>query len=209
MKLIAGLGNPGPRYARSRHNLGFLVVEELARRWGASAAHYERKFEGLVGESERRGERVWLLQPQTFMNLSGRSVAAMWRYYRLELADLLVVVDDLDLAVGQIRLRAGGSAGGHKGMTDIIRQLGSDQFGRLRIGIGTVDRTATVEHVLSGFAPDEREAVEVAVARAGDAVECWLARGIDAAMNEYNRKPDGQTQSGESTTQGPAKGDES
>ena len=162
MKLIAGLGNPGARYARSRHNLGFLVVEELARRWQVSEARYERKFEGLVGESRRGGERVWLLQPQTFMNLSGRSVAAMWRYYKLELADLLVVVDDLDLAVGQIRLRAGGSAGGHNGMTDIIRHLGNDQFSRLRIGIGKVDRTVTVEHVLSGFDSEQREAVEVA-----------------------------------------------
>ena len=209
MKLIAGLGNPGRRYAGSRHNVGFLVVAELARRWQVGEAHYERKFEGLLGQAQRAGERVLLLQPQTYMNLSGRSVSIAWRYYKLDPADLLVVVDDLDLPVGQIRLRPGGSSGGHKGMTDVIRHVGTDEFSRLRIGIGKVDPAATVEYVLSRFEPREREVIDAAIMTAADASECWLARGIEAAMNEFNRRRDGQSPTRGSPDDGPAKGDES
>lgn len=209
MKLIAGLGNPGRRYAGSRHNVGFLVVAELARRWQVGEARYERKFEGLLGQAQRAGERVLLLQPQTYMNLSGWSVSVAWRYYKLAPADLLVVVDDLDLPVGQIRLRAGGSSGGHKGMTDVIRHVGTDEFSRLRIGIGKVDPAATVEYVLSRFEPREREVIDTAIGTAADASECWLARGIEAAMNEYNRRRDGQSPTRDSPDDGPAKGDES
>lgn len=188
MKLIAGLGNPGPRYAQSRHNVGFQVVEELARRWHVSAARYEAKFEGLLAEAQRAGDRVWLLQPQTFMNLSGRSVAAVWRFYKLALEDLLVVYDDLDLPPGALRLRSGGSSGGHKGMTDIIRHLGSEQIARLRVGIGKVASAGTVSHVLGRFSSEERDVMNEAVARGADAAEMWLQQGIDAAMNEFNRR---------------------
>jgi PTH1 family peptidyl-tRNA hydrolase len=188
VKLIAGLGNPGRRYAGSRHNVGYLVVDELARRWRIDAARHERRCEGLLAEGSAAGQRVLLLKPTTFMNLSGRSVAAVWRFYKLALADVLIVHDDLDLPVGQIRLRAVGSAGGHKGLLDILRHLGSPEVPRLRIGIGKVHQAATVEYVLSRFEPQEREIIEQALGRAADAVDCWLRDGIDAAMNAFNRK---------------------
>ena len=188
MKLIAGLGNPGPRYADSRHNIGFWVVDELARRWRADASRYEARFEGLLGQARRGGTTVLLLKPTTFMNLSGRSVGALARFYKLDRADLLVVYDDLDLPVGQLRLRAGGSSGGHNGMEDVLRSLGGDDVARIRIGIGKVHRDATVGHVLGRFAPDEQPLIDTAVTTAADAAECWLARGIAAAMNEFNRK---------------------
>ncbi len=188
MKLIAGLGNPGPRYADSRHNVGFLVVDELARRWRIEVTRYDRHFEGLVGEGPIAGQRCLLLKPATFMNLSGRSVAAVWRFYKLELADLLVVHDDLDLPVGKLRLRSEGSSGGHKGLGDVILQIGSEGFARLRVGIGKVHRAATVEYVLGAFGPQERELMETAVATAADAVESWLRNGIESAMNQFNRR---------------------
>lgn len=187
MKLIAGLGNPGPRYADSRHNVGFLVVDELARRWKIDASNYDRHFEGLTGETQRSGDRVLLLKPATFMNLSGRSVGAMQRYFKLPLADVMVVIDDLDLPIGKLRIRANGSAGGQKGLEDVIRNLGSSEIPRIRIGIGKVHKAATVSHVLGSFSPDERPIAEEAVSRAADAIECWIARGLTAAMNEFNK----------------------
>jgi PTH1 family peptidyl-tRNA hydrolase len=210
VKLIAGLGNPGKRYAESRHNVGFRVIEELARRWGVDEARYDRHFEALVGQAQRAGEPVLLMQPQTYMNESGRSVAAAWRFYKLALSELLLVLDDLDLPVGRLRLRPGGSSGGHKGLTDVIRCLGSEDFARLRIGIGKVHPSATVEYVLSRFEPDEQPAIAAAITKAADAVEVWLRQGIDAAMNEFNRKGDGPPRSATPPAkEQPAKGDES
>jgi peptidyl-tRNA hydrolase, PTH1 family len=191
VKLLAGLGNPGPRYAESRHNVGFLVVDELARRWAADMSRYDRDFEALVGRTRRGDEDVLLLKPATFMNLSGRSVAATWRFYKLGLADVLVVHDDLDLPLGQLRLRAEGSSGGHKGLADVLRHLGTEALARLRIGIGRAAPGSTVDYVLGRFAPDEREAMQAAIVTAADAAECWLARGIETAMNEFNRRRDG------------------
>ncbi len=188
MKLVAGLGNPGKRYAESRHNMGYLVVEELARRWAVEADRYDRHFEALVGQARRAGDDVLLLRPQTYMNASGRSVAGAWRYYKLSLPDLMVVFDDLDLPVGRLRLRASGSAGGHRGLDDVIRHVGSDEFPRLRIGIGRVDPSATVEYVLGRFEASERPSVDAAIHSGADAIECWLSRGLDAAMNEFNRR---------------------
>ena len=189
MKLVAGLGNPGPRYAESRHNIGYLVVDELARRWAADVSRYDRDFEGLIGEAQAEGQRVLLLKPMTFMNLSGRSVAAVRRFYKLATQDVLVIYDDLDLPVGQLRVRAGGSAGGHIGMTDVLQQLATDEVPRVRIGIGKVHPSATVEYVLSRFEPDERPLMEAALTTAADAATCWLRAGIDAAMNQFNRRP--------------------
>ncbi|MFH1748517.1 MAG: aminoacyl-tRNA hydrolase [Planctomycetota bacterium] len=209
MKLIAGLGNPGKCYADSRHNVGFAVVAELARRWQVPEARYDRHFEALLAEAQRAGQRVLLLQPQTYMNLSGRSVGAAFRYYKLAQPDLMVVLDDMDLPVGHIRLRSAGSAGGHNGMTDVIRHLGTDQLGRLRVGIGRVHRSAMVEYVLSRFEPSERTAVEQAVATAADALECWLSGGIDLAMTEFNRKPAGDPPATEPPAGKPVKGDQS
>lgn len=190
MKLIAGLGNPGPRYADSRHNIGFLVADELARRWRADLTRFDRDFEALLGEGQCAGERVLLLKPMTFMNLSGRSVAAAARFYKLAPDALLVIYDDLDLPVGKLRLRAGGSAGGHNGMGDVIQQSGTDQIARLRIGIGKVHRAATVGHVLGRFDPEEREEIAFALGQAADAAECWVREGVTAAMNRFNRKKD-------------------
>lgn len=192
MKLLAGLGNPGTRYAASRHNVGFAVADELARRWRSELDHYDRHFEGLTGRAQAGGAEVLLLKPATYMNLSGRSVGAAARYYKLAPSDMLVIYDDLDLPVGQLRVRAGGSAGGHRGMEDVLRNLGTEAVPRIRIGIGKVHKDATVEYVLSRFEDDELPAVQAAVARAADAAACWVARGIDAAMNEFNRRRDGE-----------------
>jgi PTH1 family peptidyl-tRNA hydrolase len=208
VKLVAGLGNPGPQHAQSRHNMGFFVVAELAQRWGLPPARYERAWEGTLSAGQRADQRVLLLQPQTYMNASGRSVAAVWRYYQLDLADLLVVLDDLDLPLGRLRLRAGGSSGGHKGLTDVIRHLGSDEFARLRLGIGRVPRRATVEYVLGRFGPQEREDAAAAVRAGADAGECWLDRGLAAAMNAFNRRRPAP-EAGPSAPDGPSQGDAS
>jgi PTH1 family peptidyl-tRNA hydrolase len=215
VKLIAGLGNPGPRYADSRHNVGFAVVDELAGRWQAGAWRFDRDFAGLLGRTTRGGTEVLLLKPATYMNESGRSVAAVWRYYKLEAADVLIVHDDLDLPVGQLRVRAAGSSGGHKGLEDVIRCCSTDEIPRLRIGIGKVHRAATVEYVLSRFDAQEQPLVETAIRRAADAAECWVARGIDPAMNEYNRyvevklRPTDEQSSGGPTAGQPPEGESS
>lgn len=190
MKLVAGLGNPGPGYAQTRHNVGFLTVDELARRWELRVERYDRDFQALVGDGAACGQRVLLLKPQTFMNLSGRSLLAVQRFYKLALADLLVVCDDLDLPVGRIRLRAGGSGGGQKGLENILLRLASNEIPRLRIGIGKVHKSVTTEYVLTRFAPDERERIEEAIMAAANAVECWLEEGIEAAMNRFNARRD-------------------
>ncbi|MBI5864020.1 MAG: aminoacyl-tRNA hydrolase, partial [Planctomycetes bacterium] len=162
------------------------VVDELARRCRSEVRDYDKDYEALIGEVSLAGERVLLCKPLTYMNLSGRSVSAVQRFYKLGLPELLIVSDDLDLPVGQIRVRARGSAGGQKGLADVIAKLGSPDVPRLRIGIGKVHRAATVDHVLSAFAPDEREAAEQSVRDAADAAECWIREGIAAAMNRYN-----------------------
>jgi PTH1 family peptidyl-tRNA hydrolase len=188
VKLVAGLGNPGPRYAQTRHNVGFAVIDELARRWGLSVEKYDRDFEGLIADGHSAGQRVLLLKPQTFMNLSGRSVLAVQQFYKLGHQDLLVVCDDLDLPPGRIRLRTAGSGGGQQGLENILLRLASNDIARLRIGIGKVHKNVTTDYVLSRFTPGERERIKEAVATAADAVECWLKEGIDAAMNQFNPK---------------------
>lgn len=188
MKLIAGLGNPGKRYERTRHNVGFMVADEVAQRWKTAIDRFDRHYEGLLGEAHVGGERVILLKPMTFMNLSGASVNAVIRFYKLTPPDALIVYDDLDLPLGRLRVRADGSAGGHRGMSDIVARLGSSDVPRIRIGIGKVHKDATVDHVLGTFAPDEREPMEQAIASAADAVECWVREGVTAAMNRFNRR---------------------
>ncbi len=206
MRLVAGLGNPGPRYEASRHNVGYFVADELARRWRIELRHTDR-FHGWLGQAERRGQTVLLLKPATFMNLSGQSVATAWRFYKVAVGEMLVVHDDLDLPVGQLRLRAEGSSGGHKGLEDVLRHVGTAEVPRLRIGIGKVHRDATVDYVLGRFAADEQATMAAAVTTAADAVECWLARGIEAAMNEDNRKADGGGRAADRTDGAPAEGE--
>jgi len=185
VKLVVGLGNPGKRYEATRHNLGFMVVDKLASRW--NVGRFAERFRGWFGTTQVRGVAVGLLKPATFVNRSGEAVLQAMQFYKLEMSDLLVVTDDMDLPPGRIRIRPKGSAGGHKGLADIIGRLGSDQFARLRIGIGKPTDGDAVEFVLSRFLPEEVPAIERAIERAADAVECWITEGLDAAMNRYNR----------------------
>jgi PTH1 family peptidyl-tRNA hydrolase len=187
MKLIVGLGNPGADYKRSRHNVGFGVVDALARRW--SMALTRRQHQARCGGGLRGGQPVVLMQPQTYMNHSGESVAAAVGFYRTELCDLLVIVDDMALPLGRLRLRGSGSAGGHNGLADIVARLGSDGFARLRVGIGAARPGAAVGHVLGSFTAAEQLAMDAATTRAADAAACWLEEGLDTAMNRFNVSP--------------------
>jgi PTH1 family peptidyl-tRNA hydrolase len=184
MKLVAGLGNPGSQYAQTRHNVGYRVVEKLAGRWGISIQ--QERFSGWIGTGTVCGVPSVLLKPTTFMNRSGQSVGEAWRFYKLEGADVLVIADDMDLALGRVRLRAQGSSGGHKGVGDILEALGGDDFARLRVGIGRDPAREPIDHVLSRFEPDELVTIERVVDRAAEAVECWVTHGIEEAMNRYN-----------------------
>ena len=184
IKLVAGLGNPGTKYQGTRHNIGFDLLDRLAQ--GGRQESFSSKFEGLQAEIEIDYRRVLLLKPQTFMNLSGRSVGAALRFFKLPVTDLLVVCDDLSLPVGKLRLRPGGSDGGQKGLRDIALQLGSDQFPRLRIGIGENEGVDAADYVLSRFRGTERNAIDDALILASQAVAVWVTQGIDAAMNRFN-----------------------
>lgn len=183
MRLIVGLGNPGSKYAGTRHNVGFEVVDLLGARWAIGLK--AEKFSAWFGSGEIRGERVALLKPTTFMNRSGRATAAAGRFYKLMLTDLLVVVDDLALPLGRLRLRESGSAGGHNGLQDIIDRVGGDAWCRLRVGIGEAVGSTTT-HVLHRFAGAEQETIRRATERAADAVECWIAEGPGPTMTRFN-----------------------
>lgn len=185
MKLVVGLGNPGKKYEQTRHNIGFEVIDSLAERHAASPA--KTKFEGLLQECSIGGTHVLLLKPQTFMNLSGRCVQQARDFYKIETGDLLLVCDDFNLDLGILRLRRGGSDGGQKGLADTIRQLGTNEFPRLRFGIGPVpDRWAPPDFVLGKFASGERDEFQRQLARSCQAVETWVSAGIQEAMNKYN-----------------------
>jgi peptidyl-tRNA hydrolase, PTH1 family len=184
---IAGLGNPGPDYAATRHNIGFVLVDRLAVRWRA-AWSLEKKFQARLARVERDGRKVIVGQPQTFMNDSGQAVAAVGRFYQLPAARVLIVVDDADLPLGQLRLRPDGSSGGHHGLESIERQLGTRGYPRLRLGIGrrSEDHREITDYVLGRFEAAERKTVEEVLDRALQQVECWLGEGISAAMNKFN-----------------------
>jgi len=184
MKLVVGLGNPGPEYAETRHNLGFKVIEALDEALGIAVG--QRKFGARVGEGFCQGGKVMLMKPWQFMNRSGQAVATAVGFYKLELADLIVVTDDLALAPGVIRVRAKGSAGGHNGLADIIAKLGSDEFARCRVGIGSCPGSETVDYVLGRPREEERPLLNEAILRARDAVLCWLEAGIAKTMNDFN-----------------------
>ena len=184
MKLVVGLGNPGSKYQGTRHNIGFEVVDRLAE--GGSGATFARKFDGLIAEAEIDYRRVLLLKPETFMNLSGRSVVPALRFYKLEAVDLLVVCDDLNRPLGKLRIRGGGSDGGQKGLRDITAHLGSEDYARLRIGIGDRGPVDASDFVLSRFKPAERPVVDDALIDATQAVAVWVTQGLEAAMNRFN-----------------------
>jgi PTH1 family peptidyl-tRNA hydrolase len=184
--LVVGLGNPGAEYARTRHNAGFLVVEELAQRRSASWS-FEKKFNARLARVEQAGRKILLAEPQTFMNASGEAVGSLLEFYRVPVERMLVVVDDADLPLGGIRLRPQGSSGGHHGLESIERRIGSREFARLRVGIGRKDgRREITNHVLGRFAPEELVLLEKVLGRAADQAECWAADGLAKAMNQFN-----------------------
>ena len=187
MFLIAGLGNPGKEYENTRHNAGFMVLDALADKLGADIS--EKKHKALCGRAVIGGQKVILLKPQTYMNSSGESIRAAADYYKVDPEDILVVYDDISLAPGQIRIRKKGSAGGHNGIKNIIANLGTDRFMRVKVGVGEKPKNWDLaDYVLSPFTKDERPLVNLAIEHAAKAIEQMLNGDVDAAMNEYNRK---------------------
>jgi len=184
MKIVVGLGNPGRQYAGTRHNVGFDVIDYLAA--APSVGGARSAFQADVFEATEGGEKLLLLKPQTFMNLSGRAVRAALDFYKLTAADLLVVCDDYNLPLGKLRVRAKGSHGGQNGLRDIQQQLGGDEYPRLRMGVGQPSPGEAVDFVLSRFKPAERPAIDAAVAQAAAAVLVWVRRGLPACMNFAN-----------------------
>jgi len=186
LHLIVGLGNPGADYAKTRHNAGFLLAEKLAEQWRANWTN-ERKFQARVARADCAGKKVLLAEPQTFMNLSGEAVGALVKYYQLPLEKILVVVDDADLPLGEIRLRPGGGTGGHHGLESVTQHLGAKTFARLRIGIGRKDEAREITgHVLGKFGADEAALLKKVLERAADQMECWVDAGLQKAMNQFN-----------------------
>jgi PTH1 family peptidyl-tRNA hydrolase len=184
--VIVGLGNPGAEYAQTRHNIGFLLVDTLAGRWGAVWREV-RKFEARVAQATQGGRKLFLTQPQTYMNASGQTVRRLVDYYRVPLGQLLVVLDDADLPLGELRLRPGGGTGGHHGLESVEASLGTPEYPRLRLGIGRGAGLREITgHVLGRFDVADRVLVEAVLERAAGQVECWMRDGIRKAMNDFN-----------------------
>jgi PTH1 family peptidyl-tRNA hydrolase len=190
MKLICGLGNPGREYERHRHNIGFMVVEAMLPR--ARGELNQDKFQARVGQGTLGGERILFVEPQTYMNLSGRSLAEAARFYKVAVEDILVIHDELDLPFGRLQLKAGGGTGGHNGLKSSVQSLGADGFIRLRFGIGKPEGPNAKErvagYVLSNFDDGERRQLEELIGRASDMAETWAREGLATAMNRFNRK---------------------
>jgi peptidyl-tRNA hydrolase, PTH1 family len=185
MKLVVGLGNPGRRYEGTRHNIGYMILAEVARLFGVAPP--KTRFRGEVVEAELGGQKALLLSPTTFMNLSGSSVQEAMSFYKTPCEDLLVLCDDLNLPVGKLRFRSRGSSGGQKGLDDIIARLGTEEFSRLRVGIGAAPNGWDwADYVLSKFTPGELPVIRQAVESAADAVAVWARDGIEFCMNQYN-----------------------
>jgi PTH1 family peptidyl-tRNA hydrolase len=184
MKVVVGLGNPGSRYAATRHNVGYAVVAALAT--SPHAGRFQSRFQAQVAELLEEPHKVLLVKPETFMNLSGRCVRQVVDFYQLPLEDLLVVSDDINLPLGKLRARARGTHGGHNGLRDIQNHLGTTDYSRLRIGVGDPDEDDAVDHVLGRFRPGERAVIEEAVQTAAQAVIVWVHEGIEACMNRFN-----------------------
>lgn len=193
MKLIAGLGNPGKEYDRTRHNAGFRVLDALAEKLGT--AYDREKFKGLYASGEHNGEKLLLVKPQTFMNLSGETVIGFGGFYKIGIEDMLVVVDEVALPLGALRMRRGGSDGGHNGLKNITLRLGSKEFARLRFGVGGREAGAQqhpadlANHVLGRFSAEDETAVAAALPKAVEACLVWAAEGIEKAMNRFNAAP--------------------
>jgi PTH1 family peptidyl-tRNA hydrolase len=194
--LIVGLGNPGAEYAHTRHNAGFQAVERLAQRWNAPWS-YEKKFNARVARCKRDDRNALLSQPQTYMNSSGEAIAAMLSFYQATTNRLLVLVDDADLPLGELRMRPNGSSGGHHGLESIEQHLGTRQYARLRIGIGRQNEAREITgHVLSRFNSTETALIDKVLTFAAGQAECWLTAGIQKAMNQYNGPVNGATTEG-------------
>ena len=190
MKIVCGLGNPGREYQGHRHNVGFLVVEALARR--LAAAFSSNRFDAEVAQAALRGEKVLLLKPQTFMNRSGQALGAAARFYKVPVGEVLVVHDELDLPFGRLQLKAGGGTGGHNGLASILESWGEQDFARLRFGIGKPEgpgaKERVIGHVLGDFAREEAAALPALVDRAAELAELFVSQGLARAMNAGNRR---------------------
>lgn len=191
MKLIAGLGNPGREYVGTRHNVGFEVMDEIARRHHVAWPVRSTGRDAIEARWRRPDVDVLLVKPLTYMNLSGPAVADLMRFYKIDAPDVLVVTDDVNLPLGRLRARASGSEGGHNGLRSIADALGTIDYARLRIGVGRGDmRRDLADHVLARFEPDERTGIEDAMTRAADACETWISDGLARVMNTFNRAED-------------------
>lgn len=186
MYIIAGLGNPGRKYENTRHNLGFITLDQLAEKHGIRIS--KSRFQALTGEGRIGGEKVLLMKPQTYMNLSGRAVREAMQFYKEEPSHLIVIYDDFDIPLGHIRIRAFGSAGTHNGMRSVVRELGSDRFPRIRIGTGREEKGDLIGFVIGGFTKEEVPVLEDAVLTAVRAAECIVENNVDLAMNRYNTR---------------------
>jgi PTH1 family peptidyl-tRNA hydrolase len=186
VKLIVGLGNPGKEYAGTRHNVGFELIDALGARHGIRVEQRERAYRSLIGRGEIEGQRVLLVKPQTFMNLSGEAVGAIVQREGVALTDLLVLSDDIHLPVGKVRLRGKGSSGGQNGLKNIASHLGTQEWARLRLGVGEPPPGLQVDWVLSRFSRADRKLVDDMLITGMGAVETWLTQGIEAAMNRFN-----------------------
>ena len=181
--LLVCLGNPGRDYENTRHNIGFMAADELGRREGVKIN--KLRYRALTGEIRLGGQRALILKPQTYMNLSGESVKLAGGFYKIPPDHVLVISDDVALPLGKLRIRAGGSAGGHNGLKNIIAHLGTDQFPRIRVGVGAPEHDM-IDWVIGKFSPSEQKVVDEAVGRAVDAALCLIARGVQEAQNRYN-----------------------
>jgi PTH1 family peptidyl-tRNA hydrolase len=187
MRVVVGLGNPGSKYHGTRHNVGYAVIDALAA--GPTAGKFQSRFQAQVCELMEGDQKVLLVKPETFMNLSGRCVRQIVDFYQLEVSDLLVVCDDVNLPLGKLRARSKGSHGGHNGLRDIQNHLGTTEYARLRIGVDAGNKDDLIDHVLGRFRPSERPIIEDAIALAVQAVAVWIVQGIDVCMNRFNAAP--------------------
>ncbi len=184
MYVIAGLGNPGKKYENTRHNIGFITIDHIAETYNIKVD--KLKFKSLVGEGRIAGQKVILVKPQTYMNLSGDAIREVMNFYKLDSENLIVIYDDIDIELGALRIRKNGSGGTHNGMRSIVSQLGTRDFPRIRIGIGTSKSKDLVDHVIGNFSKTEKTVLEDTVKSAAASVECMLGSGIDMAMNRFN-----------------------
>ena len=207
MKIIAGLGNPGLQYAKTKHNVGFMLLDALAQHLGASP--WKEAFTSLISEVRIVGEKIFLVKPQTYMNESGSAIGPMLAYYKIELEDLVVVHDDMDIPAGMIRIRKKGGSGGHNGIKSIIAHVGGEKFPRIRIGIGRpMPGWSVIDHVLAPFSSEDIPRIHTAIEMLLPAVSTIVTDGVDLAMNRYNpqkKKSEGQREKyGAQQTEGKA-----